>query len=969
MKKKIARTSQVVGALAVFSSLITACEPQNRAAGGTPANMPGAPDTGVTQPKILGILPGARANNNFPKLVGIAETGSSVYVYTDGSCSGAPAATGTAQAFKATGITVTVADDSVTVFSVKSIGSLSTVTSNCVGTVTYTEDSTAPAAPASFSITPANGSTSTVTTPAISGTGAENGTTISLYSNAGCGSLLATAVSSSGAFSFSGFTVSGDGLRVFYYKIADSSGNTSACTNTARSYTLDTTAPTAPASWAMSSPNSGATTGDTTPMISGNAAEDAAVVKVYSNSNCSTLLNSGTVAAGAFSIGAFTVPAGNGLKTFYYKIQDTQGNSTACATTGLSYTLDGTAATVTNVSSTNANGTYALGQTIAVTVTFSKAVTVTGTPQLTLETGTSDAVVSLSGSSSNTLTFNYTVSAGHSSANLNYLSTTSLALNGGTIKDTDGNNATLTLPALTSANSLGGNKNIVVSTAAVLSFIAGSTSPTPPNPDPFGTQSTNVGPHTYTLKNTGSGSTSTAITLSLIGSSSPWRITGGACLSNPSPPPPATTITTDKTLALNATCTVEVTFLAATHIEGSYPAALRASAASGGTATHNMTGTVQCPTTPVVFWSNDSWIVPGGCTDIEVKAWGGGGGADCCYPDAKGGGGGYATAYKHLAPGDALQIYVGGAGHPAEGNTTVAGCGTGGNSGGAGGTNGGGAGGGACAWDGASGGGGFSGFYQTGGLYPCGSYPNNPCLIAGGGGGAASNDVINQSGGQNGGAGGGATGTAGSYYYNVNYPEYGRGGGGATQSSGGSGGSGGTASSANNITNGFGTGNFDAGGSNGQAGGFLAGGNGAAGYSGGYYGGNSSGGGGGGGVFGGGGGGSGAYACSAVTWNGTCGGDGCSMGEDPQMPIDFSCSYYFGRAGGGGGGGSSYAPSFTNYLKGSTTAAVGTVAGNNTDSDLDGTLWNGSAHAAGSSGAQGLVVIHPHGSAPSGGYP
>ena len=48
-----------------------------------------------------------------------------------------------------------------------------------------------------------------------------------------------------------------------------------------------------------------------------------------------------------------------------------------------------------------------IGQTLAVAVSFSEAVTVTGTPRLTLETGTSDAAVDYSsGSGSRTLTFN-----------------------------------------------------------------------------------------------------------------------------------------------------------------------------------------------------------------------------------------------------------------------------------------------------------------------------------------------------------------------------------------------------------------------------------------------------------------------------------------------------------------------------------------------------------------------------------
>ena len=115
------------------------------------------------------------------------------------------------------------------------------------------------------------------------------------------------------------------------------------------------------------------------------------------------------------------------------------------------------------MTSSTADGTYGAGTVIPVQVTFSKAVTVTGTPQLTLETGTTDAVVNYtSGSGSATLVFNYTVATGHTSADLDYISTGALALNGGTIKDAFGNPAILTLAAPGAAGSLGANKAIVI---------------------------------------------------------------------------------------------------------------------------------------------------------------------------------------------------------------------------------------------------------------------------------------------------------------------------------------------------------------------------------------------------------------------------------------------------------------------------------------------------------------------------
>lgn len=141
-------------------------------------------------------------------------------------------------------------------------------------------------------------------------------------------------------------------------------------------------------------------------------------------------------------------------------------NNIASATNELTFGTeeDGTAPTVTNVTSSTADGTYGSGSTVSIQVTFSKAVNVTGTPQLTLETGTSDAVLNYaSGDGTNTLTFNYTVRSGDSSSDLDYTSTSALALNGGTIKgSTFGNDATLTLASPGAAGSLGANKALVI---------------------------------------------------------------------------------------------------------------------------------------------------------------------------------------------------------------------------------------------------------------------------------------------------------------------------------------------------------------------------------------------------------------------------------------------------------------------------------------------------------------------------
>jgi hypothetical protein len=121
---------------------------------------------------------------------------------------------------------------------------------------------------------------------------------------------------------------------------------------------------------------------------------------------------------------------------------------------------------VTDVSSTTPDGSYKVGDTIFLTVTFDQAVVVDGsggTPTLLLETGGIDhGATYVSGSGSNTLTFAYTVQAGDASTDLDYASTSALALNGGTVRSGAGVDAVLTLPATGGASSIAGQHAIVV---------------------------------------------------------------------------------------------------------------------------------------------------------------------------------------------------------------------------------------------------------------------------------------------------------------------------------------------------------------------------------------------------------------------------------------------------------------------------------------------------------------------------
>jgi hypothetical protein len=150
-----------------------------------------------------------------------------------------------------------------------------------------------------------------------------------------------------------------------------------------------------------------------------------------------------------------------------YKFSSTATNGAGTSSASTASSSATPTRTVTGVTSSTANGSYKAGDTISIQVTFSGAAIVTGTPRLTLETGSTDRAIDyLSGSGTNTLTFSYTVQDGDTSADLDYVTTTSLALNSGTIKDAAGNNAVLTLASPAATNSLGANKAIVIDTTA-----------------------------------------------------------------------------------------------------------------------------------------------------------------------------------------------------------------------------------------------------------------------------------------------------------------------------------------------------------------------------------------------------------------------------------------------------------------------------------------------------------------------
>lgn len=174
------------------------------------------------------------ANNNSPVLSGSTESNYRISVFTNGTCSGSPTVLATAGADGSFQVTVSVADDSSTVFSVLATD-LAGHTGKCSSQANYTEDSSS-TTPTSLGISPFTSGYNTSVT--ITGS-AERNASVSIYADAACGTAaVATATAnSSGSFSASGAATTKGATDTYYARGVDTLGNVSLCSPTSVSYT------------------------------------------------------------------------------------------------------------------------------------------------------------------------------------------------------------------------------------------------------------------------------------------------------------------------------------------------------------------------------------------------------------------------------------------------------------------------------------------------------------------------------------------------------------------------------------------------------------------------------------------------------------------------------------------------------------------------------------------------------------
>ena len=180
---------------------------------------------------------------------------------------------------------------------------------------------------------------------------------------------------------------------------------------------------------------------NSTVSLSGTA-QAGSTVTVYDGS---TALGTTTASAGgAWSFLTGTLSSGTNSFTATAAVP----GAVSTASAPLSVTIGSTSKpVVSSIVESPSSGDLAAGSVVTLTLNLSEPVTVTttgGTPTLLLNDGATATYVSGSGSSA--LTFSYTVAAGQNTSDL---TVSAVSLNGGTIKNSSGRSATLTLSGVT----------------------------------------------------------------------------------------------------------------------------------------------------------------------------------------------------------------------------------------------------------------------------------------------------------------------------------------------------------------------------------------------------------------------------------------------------------------------------------------------------------------------------------------
>ena len=125
--------------------------------------------------------------------------------------------------------------------------------------------------------------------------------------------------------------------------------------------------------------------------------------------------------------------------TYHYQVTASVSDGEATHSARVSATVPSTTAPSVSRIAITSDGPYAAQETIQVTVTFTRAVTIEGSPQLTLNMGGADRTAGYGSVTGAAVTFSYRVAADENDSDGVSIPSNSLSLNGGTIRDSGDN--------------------------------------------------------------------------------------------------------------------------------------------------------------------------------------------------------------------------------------------------------------------------------------------------------------------------------------------------------------------------------------------------------------------------------------------------------------------------------------------------------------------------------------------------
>jgi hypothetical protein len=324
------------------------------------------------------------------------------------------------------------------------------------------DDGASLSAPTLLSLTTPASSPGNVADPIVTVQGVAAGDTVTLYRDSGCATQVGIATSIGTSVDITAVSLSPDSYT--FYARRTNGATSSTCSTANVTYLLDTSLPSVTISSAaptyvnapfsvtftFSEPVMGFALGDI----------DLSNATVSSLNTSDNIIYTATVSPISQSSVSVSLSAS--------VVNDAAGNGNSASTT-LTRTFDNQGPTVTNVTSSDSNGTYNASQTVTIQIVFNEIVNLIGSLQITLNSGAT--VIYSSGSGSTVLNFVYTVQAGQNSSDLDYTSTGSLTIVSGTLRDDAENDANLSMAPPGSGGSLGANKNIVISAPLSLSVL------------------------------------------------------------------------------------------------------------------------------------------------------------------------------------------------------------------------------------------------------------------------------------------------------------------------------------------------------------------------------------------------------------------------------------------------------------------------------------------------------------------